>query len=94
MHQIVPSESWGLGSGGFGLTVAFKGGWGPEPSGYLVRQSGVIDVGSPRAVAVSIVAYPPPGGSSFDAGTQMLTTTARWLSRELILSPWPAAPCP
>ena len=94
MQHIVSSESWGLGSGGFSVPVALKGGWGPEPSGCLVRQAGVVDVGSPSAVAVSIVAYPPPGGSSFDTGTEILTATARWLSRELSLSSWPGAPCP
>jgi hypothetical protein len=39
MQNIEPSESWGLGSAGFS-SVAFKGGWGPESGGYLVRQSG------------------------------------------------------
>ena len=87
MESIVPSESWGLGSGGFSVPVAFKGGWGPEPSGsYLVRQSGIIDPGSPRGIAVSVVAYPPGGADSFAVGTEMLTDTARWLRAEL--APW------
>jgi hypothetical protein len=96
MEDIVPSESWGLGSGHFGVPVAFKGGWGPEPSGrYLVRQSGVIDVGSSRGVAVAIVAFPSAVGSaSFPAGTQILTATAQWLRRELRLAPHPSAGCP
>ena len=65
MEHIVPSESWGLGPGGFTVSVAFKGGWGPEPSGsYLVRQSGIIDPGSSRGLAVSVVAYPPVGADS------------------------------
>jgi hypothetical protein len=93
MQQIIPSESWGLGSAGFAVPVAFKGGWGPEPSGYLVRQSGVIDVGSTSAVAVAIVAYPPAGASSFETGTQMLTETAQWLRREIVLQPQPGATC-
>ncbi len=84
MERIVPSESWGLGSADFS-SVAFKGGWGPEPpsGAYLVRQSGIIDVGSSKAVAVSIVAFPSSG--SFGAGTQMLNETAHWLRRELRL---------
>jgi hypothetical protein len=85
MQHIEPSESWGLGSGGF-ASVAFKGGWGPEPDGaYLVRQSGIVDIGSPRAIAVSIVAFPPAGPASFEAGTAMLTETARWLRGHLHL---------
>jgi hypothetical protein len=86
MESITPSESWGLGSAGFG-SVAFKGGWGPEASGgYLVRQSGIIDAGSSRGVAVSIVAFPSGNGSaSFSSGTQMLTATAVWLRHELRL---------
>jgi hypothetical protein len=96
MQNIESSESWGLGSGHFGVPVAFKGGWGPEPSGrYLVRQSGVIDVGSSRGVAVAIVAFPSEGGSgSFAAGTQMLTETSQWLQRELRLTPRPSVGCP
>jgi hypothetical protein len=91
MENIEPSESWGLGSAGFG-SVAFKGGWGPEPSGaYLVRQSGIIDVGSSRGVAVSIVAFPSSG--SFSTGTQMLTDTAMWLHHELRLVPRGAVGC-
>ncbi|HXM87755.1 MAG TPA: hypothetical protein VN889_08975 [Solirubrobacteraceae bacterium] len=91
MQHIVASESWGLGSAGFS-SVAFKGGWGPEPSGdYLVRQSGVIDVGSTSGVAVSIVAFPSSG--SFSTGTEMLTETASWLRRELRLVPRSPAGC-
>jgi hypothetical protein len=91
MENIEPSESWGLGSAGFS-SVAFKGGWGPEPSGaYLVRQSGIIDVGSSRGVAVSIVAFPSSG--SFSTGTQMLTDTAVWLRHELRLVPRNAVGC-
>ena len=93
MENVEPSESWGLGSAGFS-SVAFKGGWGPEASGaYLVRQSGIVDVGSSRGVAVSIVAFPPAGSSSFSAGTQMLTDTAVWLRHELRLVPRAAAGC-
>jgi hypothetical protein len=95
MQHIVPSESWGLGSAGLTVPVAFKGGWGPEPSGaYLVRQSGIIEPGSASGVAVSMVAYPPPGGDSFDIGTEMLTHTAQWLAGELRLSPHPSTSCP
>jgi hypothetical protein len=94
MQSIVPSESWGLGSGGFNVPVAFKDGWGPEPTGsYLVRQSGIIDPGSPRGVAVSIVAYPPAGGDSFSVGTQMLTSTAQWLRGQLLLQSHPTTGC-
>lgn len=93
MQHIEPSESWGLGSAGF-TTVAFKGGWGPEPSGaYLVRQSGVIDVGSSRAVAVAIVAFPPAGDGSFETGTAMLTQTATWLRGHLKLVLRANVPC-
>ena len=91
MQSIESSESWGLGSAGL-PAVAFKGGWGPEATGgYLVRQSGIIDVGSKSGVAVSIVAYPSSG--SFGSGTQMLTETASWLRQELRLVPRTATGC-
>ncbi len=82
MQQIVPSESWGLGSADF-AHVAFKGGWGPEGEAYLVRQSGIVDPGTANATAVAIIAHPPPGGSSFDVGIEMITRTATWLHRVL-----------
>jgi hypothetical protein len=88
MQNIEPSESWGLGSAGFS-SVAFKGGWGPESSGYLVRQSGIIDPGSSSGAAVAIVAYAP----SFSAGTAMLTHTASWLAHHLALTPHASASC-
>jgi hypothetical protein len=88
MQNIEPSESWGLGSAGF-RSVAFKGGWGPESSGYLVRQSGIIDPGSSSGAAVAIVAYAP----SFSAGTEMLTRTASWLAHNLVLTPRASAGC-
>ena len=94
MQRIEPSESWGLGSAGF-ASVAFKGGWGPEPNGaYLVRQSGIVDVGSSRAVAVAIVAFPPAGAGSFETGTAMLTDTAAWLRAHLKLAPRSRVACP
>jgi hypothetical protein len=93
MRHIEPSESWGLGSAGF-TTVAFKGGWGPEPDGaYLVRQSGIVDVGSSRAVAVALVAFPPAGGGSFEVGTVMLSETAKWLREHLDLVPRASVAC-
>ena len=95
MQNIEPSESWGLGSADFGMAVAFKGGWGPEPTGsYLVRQSGIIDVGSSRGIVVSIVALPSgSGAASFGAGTQMLTATAQWLRSELVFAAHPKYVC-
>ncbi len=92
MQHIIPSESWGLGSAGF-PAIAFKGGWGPENGGYLVRQSGIIDPASPQAVAVSIVTRPPPGGDSFSVGTEMVTQTATWLAHHVVLTPRSGAPC-
>jgi hypothetical protein len=89
MQNIEPSESWGLGSAGFG-SVAFKGGWGPESGGgYLVRQSGIVDPGTSSGAAVAIVAFAP----SFGAGTEMLTHTAAWLHDHLHLSPRASAGC-
>jgi hypothetical protein len=88
MQSIEPGESWGLGSAGFS-SVAFKGGWGPEAGGYLVRQSGIVHPGSSSGVAVAIVAFAP----SFGAGTDALTRTASWLNHHLQLSARPSAGC-
>jgi len=88
MQNIEPSESWGLGSAGFS-SVAFKGGWGPEGGGYLVRQSGIIDPGSSSGAAVAIVDFAP----SFSAGTEALTRAASWLNHHLALTPHGSAGC-
>lgn len=88
MRQIEPSESWGLGSAGFGH-VAFKGGWGPLPGGYGVRQSGIIGAGR-KAVVVSIAADP---ATSFETGQTVLGQIARWLRSEIRPVARPAAPC-
>jgi hypothetical protein len=82
MEHIISSESWGFGSADFGTTVAFKGGWGPEGSAYLVRQDAIINPGRSSALAISVVAYPPAGSASFEVGTQMLTATAQWAAHE------------
>ncbi len=93
MRHLEPSVSWGLGSAGFSR-VACTGGWGPAPTGaYLVRQSGIVDVGTSRAIAVAVVAFPPPGGASFETGTVMLTQTAAWLRQHLVLVPRAPVPC-
>lgn len=88
MRSIEPSESWGLGSAGFS-SIAFKGGWGPESGGYLVRQSGIIAPGSSSGAAVAIVASAP----SFSAGTDMLTRTASWLNHHLARTPHASVGC-
>jgi Beta-lactamase enzyme family len=93
MRHVEPSESWGLGSGGF-ARIAFKGGWGPESGGvYIVRQAGIVDVGSSRAVTVAIIAFPPAGAGSFEVGTAMLTETATWLHGHLRLVPRSSVAC-
>lgn len=97
MERVIPSESWGLGDAGFEHHAAFKGGWGPEygdGGAYLVRQSGIVDPDSQRGLAVSIVAHPPGGPSSFELGVQMVSSAARWLKRELVLAPRVGAGCP
>jgi hypothetical protein len=94
MEHIEPSESWGLGSGGFEppLHTAFKGGWGPESFGYLVRQSGiVVSISGSQAsgAAVSMVSDAP----AFSTGTGVLTSVALWLHRYLNLVARPALAC-
>ena len=88
MQNIEASESWGLGSAGFS-SVAFKGGWGPEGGGYLVRQSGIIDPGSTSGAAVAIVTQAP----DFGAGTETLTRVASWLNHHLHLRARPSSGC-
>ena len=78
MRQIIASESWGLGSAGF-MHVAFKGGWGPLPGGYGVRQTGIIGTGR-KAAVVSIAADP---ATSFTTGQTVLDQIATWVRGEI-----------
>ena len=82
MRQIVPSESWGMGSAGF-PQIAFKGGWGPLPGGYGVRQTAIIGSGS-SAVVASIAADP---ATDFGTGQEVLTDIGHWLHAHLRLTP-------
>jgi hypothetical protein len=82
MGEVVADQRWGLGEAGYpaSTSLAFKGGWGPEPGGgYLVRQIGAV--GDQRAgLVVSIIATAPGAGSAaFAAGREMVTRTARWV---------------
>lgn len=88
MREIEPSESWGLGSASY-PHVAFKGGWGPEPNGYGVRQTGIIGTGD-AAVVVSIAADP---ATSFTTGQSVLDQIAQWLPTEIRPVARPAVPC-
>ncbi len=83
MGRVSAGQRWGLGR----LDEAvFKGGWGPEPGGaYLVRQFGVVTIGGHR-VAVAIAAMPRAG--SFEQGTAVLDSIARWLATQRL----PAGP--
>jgi hypothetical protein len=89
MQRIVPSESWGLGSAGF-AAVAFKGGWGPERGGYLVRQSGIVSPGFAGGAAVAIVTAAP----DFAQGTETLSRVAAWLERHLVRATTKRISCP
>jgi hypothetical protein len=84
MRHVTGSERWGAGEAGFGsgISVAFKGGWGPEPDGsYLVRQTAIIGSGG-HGYVIAMLAHPPgAGSSSFAEGESMLTRIATWARR-------------
>jgi hypothetical protein len=82
MGQVQSDQRWGAGSAGYpsGVTLAFKGGWGPETGGYLVRQTAIVSSGSGGYV-LSMLAKPSDG--AFSTGTQMLTEIASWAARTL-----------
>lgn len=72
----VSSDTWGLGSSG--LPARWKGGWGPGVDGrYLVRQMGILYVGSREAV-VTLAAIPSNG--QFETAEAMATSIAQWLA--------------
>jgi hypothetical protein len=93
MRDVIPEQRWGLGGAAFdpNWSVAMKGGWGPEAgSGYLVRQSGVVQSGS-AGVAVTMIAEDRSG--SFEAGAADLTRIATWLRENIRGLGQPASGC-
>ena len=79
MENVVADQRWGLGQAGTpgGAAVAFKGGWGPEPSGgYLVRQSGIVTDGE-EGYALSVIAIPDDTSeASFASGQDLVSEAA------------------
>ncbi len=77
MRRVIPDQRWGAGSAGYssGVSLAFKGGWGPQNGRYQVRQTAIISSGR-RGYALSILALPASG--TFADGTTMLTALATW----------------
>lgn len=73
MGQISPGHSWGLGR----LPGAvFKGGWGPDADGYLVRQFGWYTGVDGSRVPIAIAVQAP----SFEIGIGVLDAMASQLS--------------
>lgn len=76
MGRVVSDQRWGLGT--TGLTAQFKGGWGPSgPTGFEVRQFGVLTLADQSQVGVAIASAPADG--TMAGGTHNLTAIARWL---------------
>jgi Beta-lactamase enzyme family len=92
MRSVIPSERWGAGGAGYTSSVplAFKGGWGPEAGGYLVRQTAIVGSGI-RGYVMSMIAKPASG--SFADGTAMITALASWARHHVEFDSRPAAGC-
>ncbi|WP_226345294.1 hypothetical protein [Agilicoccus flavus] len=74
MGRVDAAQRWGIGR------VAgshLKGGWGPSPHGYLMRQIGVVPLADGSAVAVAVATQPPK--DSHPAGAAALDRTVRGL---------------
>lgn len=86
LAHIAASQSWGLGR----LPAArFKGGWGPDGDGYLVRQLGVVVLdGGPIAIAIIARA----GDGSLDSGVAAVNRVADWAKDNV--GGRPVAACP
>ena len=93
MRSVIQSQRWGAGEAGYpsAVPLAFKGGWGPEAGGYLVRQTAIVGSGD-RGYVMSMIAKPASG--SFADATAMITALAGWARHHVELdSRRPAASC-
>lgn len=75
MGQLDAAQRWGLAKS---PGQHAKGGWGPQGSGYLVRQIGVMPGTDGQQVAVALAVASPQG---FERGTQDLDRMAGWLEQ-------------
>jgi hypothetical protein len=84
MQQIVPGQRWGIGSVSWpgASLVAFKGGWGPIPAPYLVRQFGIVETSAGRGVVVGLIAH----AGSFEQGQAVLDGLASAVEHSVRLS--------
>jgi hypothetical protein len=86
MAHIESSQQWGLGTI---QGIAFKGGWGPSPTGkYLVRQFGIVR--APTGT-FTVAAAAEPATGSFEDGVAALNAIAKWISSNL--QQWPVGKC-
>jgi len=96
MEDVVPDQRWGLGEAEHpgGASLAFKGGWGPEPpGGYLIRQGGVVDEGDAGYV-LSVIAIPADRGvTSFEAGQELVTEAAAVVAENVNVTKRAALTC-
>lgn len=76
MGRVVDWQDWGLGR--LDGAVA-KGGWGPTPQGYVLRQIGLVPGAKGGSVAVAVQART----SSHEAGTALVDEVAAVLERHL-----------
>jgi hypothetical protein len=83
MHDVISSQRWGAGSAGYpsGVSLAFKGGWGPQNGDYQVRQTAIVGSGN-HGYVFSMLALPSSG--SFADGTSMITALATWARQHLV----------
>jgi beta-lactamase class A len=81
--QIAPPQRWGLGRFD---GAHFTGGWGPDDSGYVVRQFGQVPA-SDGCTAVALGAWAP----NFDAGTRALSQLADAMKG--LVDSFPSGPC-
>jgi hypothetical protein len=80
MGQIIPDQSWGIGS--LRSTIAFKGGWGPGADGrYLVRQLALVRLPNGARIGLTLASIAHDG--TFASGIADLTSLARWAVRHI-----------
>ena len=84
MRGVIADQRWGAGAAGYpsDVSLAFKGGWGPQNGRYQVRQTAIVSRGQ-RGYVMSILALPASG--AFNDGTSMLTALAGWARRHVKL---------
>lgn len=92
LRHITPSQQWGIPAASKKYKTYFKGGWRPEPGGWIVLQGALLKQGEQK-ISLAVFTRRQP---SLEAGARKIKTLTRLLLKKAKQqppkeSPWPVS---